>query len=204
MVSFATSDGIGLEGRLFGQGQTGVVLAHMFPTDQSSWWTFAQELTEEGYMALTFDFRGFGKSRGEQDIDLLDRDVEAGVDFLASRGAQTVFLIGASMGGTASLKLAARQLVPGVVSLSAPITFKELTIADDMIRVPVLLMVSEGDRGAKKSMDDMIEGAVVGGAELTEQVLYLGRNDHGTDILIGPNGDDAQQAIFAFLREHGP
>ena len=122
-VTFTTDDGVELKGRLFGQGSRGVVLAHMYPADQSSWWGFAQTLADEGYVALSFDFRGYGNSGGDKEIKLIDRDVRAALDFLEKQGATTVFLAGASMGGTASLKVAAKEgeKLAGVVSLSAPL-----------------------------------------------------------------------------------
>src|SRR5712664_280032 len=36
-VSFSTSDGVLLRGHLYGHGSVGVILAHMFPADQSDW-----------------------------------------------------------------------------------------------------------------------------------------------------------------------
>ena len=60
-ITFTSSDGITLSGRLFGpaDGSAGVVLAHMYPSDQSAWFDFASRLGERGYRVLTFDFRGY-------------------------------------------------------------------------------------------------------------------------------------------------
>src|SRR3990172_347800 len=97
-VTFASTDGLELSGRLFGEGDTAVVLAHMYPADQGSWKEFAQELAEKGYMAVTFDFRGYGRSQGPKEVSQMDRDVEGALDFAKARGARSVFLAGASMG----------------------------------------------------------------------------------------------------------
>jgi len=61
-VSFTTSDGVLLRGHLYGSGETGVILAHMYPADQSDWTDFAEILAAHGYQGLTFDFRGFTES----------------------------------------------------------------------------------------------------------------------------------------------
>jgi hypothetical protein len=74
-VTFDSTDGVQLAGRLFGpeHPRTGVVLAHMLPTDQSSWFEFADMLAGNGYGVLTFDFRGYcpggdaGCSQGSKD-----------------------------------------------------------------------------------------------------------------------------------------
>ena len=60
-VTFPSSDGVQLSGRLFGpdSARTGIVLAHMLPADESSWYEFAIFLSQRGYKALTFDFRGY-------------------------------------------------------------------------------------------------------------------------------------------------
>src|ERR1700686_1203225 len=64
-VSFTTSDDVLLRGHLYGRGSTGVILAHMYPADQSDWTDFARVLAAHDYQALTFDFRGFTESEGQ-------------------------------------------------------------------------------------------------------------------------------------------
>ena len=205
-VSFTTDDGIELKGRVFGQGDTGVVLSHMFPGEQRSWWAFAGRLAESGYVTLTFNFRGYGEgaegSSGEKEIKLIYQDVRAAVKFLEDRGASEVFLVGASMGGTASLKVAGHSegSVAGVVSLSAPLDFKGLSVRDDRVRVPALLIATEGDGSAMESIRRMVEGGVV--TEAAQRVIYDKTGDHGTDILNGENGADAASKILAFLKAH--
>mgnify|MGYP000754780488 FL=1 len=83
-VSFNTEDGIQLSGHLFGSGDVGVVLSHMKPADQESWWPFARVLKDRGYQALAYDFRGYRDSQGELDIDNIDKDVQAALDLLKS------------------------------------------------------------------------------------------------------------------------
>ena len=204
VVSFTTEDGTEIKGRLFGQGDIGVVLAHMYPADQSSWWGFAQVLDSQGYMALAFDFRGYGDSGGAKEIELIDRDVEAAINYLKGRGASTVFLAGASMGGTASLKVAAKQGedVAAVVSLSAPVEFRGISVEDEQVRVPVLLLATRGDVSATNSINVIIDDGIATGA--TEMVVYEGGRDHGTDILTGENAEAARDRILSFLEAHTP
>ncbi|HEY1127325.1 MAG TPA: alpha/beta hydrolase, partial [Actinomycetota bacterium] len=134
-VSFRSSDGLKLAGRVFGDGRVGVVLAHMFPADQTSWWAFARVLAPKGFTVLTFDFRGYcpggvaGCSEGERDVAAMWQDVLGAVDFMMTRGMVRVMLVGASIGGTASLLAAAQPGVPvvAIVALSAPQSFEGLT-----------------------------------------------------------------------------
>ena len=112
-VDFKAIDGVPLRGYLFGQGSTGVILAHMYPADQKSWFPLAYKLAEKGYLAMTFDFRGYGESGGEKVIAEIDRDLEGAHQFLRPK-VKKVFLVGASMGGTAAIRVAARHPTAGV------------------------------------------------------------------------------------------
>ena len=121
-VTFLTEDGIELNGNVFGQGKKWVVLSHMYPTDQTSWFDFAQDLAQKGYIALTYDFRGYGKSKGDkEDIPNIDKDIKAAISFVRQHDYEKLFLVGASMGGTVSIVVAAEDTgISGVVSLASP------------------------------------------------------------------------------------
>ena len=43
-VDFKATDGVPLHGYLFGEGTSGVILAHMYPADQKSWFPLARKL----------------------------------------------------------------------------------------------------------------------------------------------------------------
>lgn len=108
LVNFTTQDDIKLAGTLFGEGDLAVILAHMgMPdVDQQSWQPFARLLAERGFTALTFDFRGRGKSEGNPVFNTLPYDVDAAIQFLQDRGYERIACIGASMGGTACMRAA--------------------------------------------------------------------------------------------------
>ncbi|MBI4336963.1 MAG: alpha/beta fold hydrolase [Chloroflexi bacterium] len=200
-VSFSTEDRVTLQGRLFGQGATGVVLAHMFPADQDSWMSFAGLLAMKGYRVLTFNFRGYPPSQGQKEIDRIDRDVEAATRYLESQGVQKVWLVGASMGGTASIKAAARHPVAGVITLSAPEEFGGLQALEDAARVqaPKLFIASEVDTAAHRSAADLFERATA------PRLLKVYRGDrHGTDLLSGEDGADVASTIVEFIQTFTP
>ena len=205
-VSFLTSDGVELQGRLFGEGEIGVVLAHMYPADQTSWWYLAQHLGDNGYAALTFNFRGYGegadRSGGSKEFEVIDRDVEAALEFLLDQGVSASFLLGASMGGTASLKVAAQRDVAGVVSLSAPVEFRGISVEGEQAKGPVLLMSSRGDSSARNNLETMMASGTAG--QNPENVVFEEGNDHGTNIFNGVNKEAAKQRIMEFLKAHRP
>jgi pimeloyl-ACP methyl ester carboxylesterase len=211
-VMFASIDGVQLAGRLFGPdtATAGVVLAHMLPADQSSWFDFADQLGELGYRTLTFDFRGYcpggdaGCSQGAKDTPAIWQDVAGAVGFLRTQGVRRVGLVGASMGGTASLVYASQNgsAIDAVVTLSAPDAIDGLTAGPDVLR-------------AVDAAKLFIAGNVDGNAAATAQTFYdesvqpkrveaLTTGDHGTDLLEGNQGEIARNLITSWLQQHVP
>ncbi len=133
-VRFDSTDGVELVGRLWGEGKTGVVLAHGFDEQlgQGGWYpvgsqSFPRALDRRGYLVLTFNFRGFSDdedaaSEGGIDVSNNWRDAMAAIDYIRLQGAKRVFLVGASMGGVAALRAARLPDadLDGVVSLATP------------------------------------------------------------------------------------
>lgn len=198
-VTFETEDGVQLSGHLFGASDVGIVLSHMEPADQESWWDFAPILADKGYMALAYDFRGYGRSGGARELGLIDRDVQAAVDFLRSKGASRVFLVGASMGGTASLKVAAMEEVAGVVTLSAPPEFEGIETSADLpaIDAPKLFIAARDDTNGfyARSVDLFYQLALE-----PKERQKVDSDAHGTDLLSGDIGPRVRGLIVDFLR----
>lgn len=200
-VSFQAEDGVVLKGHLFGTGAKAVVLSHMRPADQRSWFDFAQMLAGQKLTALTFDFRGYGETGGAKDYSHIDRDVRAAVRFLKERGHQKVYLVGASMGGTASLVVAAKEEVAAVATLSAPDSFEGLDArgAVGEITVPKLFLAARGDTAATAALTTLYERA----ADPKDRELY-DSDDHGTNLLTGGQGEAVAARLVAFLRQGVP
>jgi len=211
-VMFGSIDGVQLAGRLFGPdtATAGVVLAHMQPADQSSWFDFADQLGELGYRTLTFNFRGYcpggdaGCSEGEKDTTAIWQDVAGAAGFLRTEGIRRMGLVGASMGGTASLVYASQSgcAIDTVVTLSAPDAIEGLTAGPEVLQAVT---------GAKL----FIAGNVDGNAAATAQAFFdesvqpkrveiLPTADHGTDLLEGNQGENVRTLITGWLQQHVP
>lgn len=197
------SDTGNLEGRLFGaEHDVAVILSHMRPADQEAWFGLAIELSNNGYATLTYNFRGYGNSDGDEDLATLDDDLNAALAFMRDRGKIRIFLIGASMGGTASLVVAAQQDVAGVIALSPPSIFAGQDALEAMggIGKPKLVIASEEATGDMVSLNELLEAA----RAPKEQETYSG-TAHGTDLL-DPTRSDHQSAvtqrILRFLDEN--
>lgn len=188
-----TSDGLILEADRFGTGDNFVVLAHMRPADMSSWTSFAGLLAGEGYSVITFNFRGYGNSEGAGFS--VDVDVVAAVDAARKLGAERVYVIGASMGGTGAIAAGAQRDLAAVITLSAPARFMatDALEASSQITTGMLLFAAEND--SPYPADAASIEARAGGS--TEVVILSGRS-HGTD-LFRDHSETLTQSILIHL-----
>ena len=196
-VRILADDGLLLQGRLYGQGAVGVVLAHQLGGDQGQWSDFAENLAARGFTALTFDFRGNGRSPGDVEVGIADSDVAAALKFMRTQASvHPVILIGASMGGTAALKVASRESVLGVVALSAPGSIRGLAATSDVVRIeaPKLFIVAEGDSPEVEDAREMFDRSVE-----PKALEIVPGSDHGVRLLSGSQRERVRNAILDFL-----
>lgn len=196
-VRFLAEDGLVLQGRVYGSGSPGVVLAHALDSDQSAWRQFAESLAARGYRVLTFDFRGHGTSPGEKEIGVVDSDLAGALRFMREQLQRPrAFLIGASMGGTAALRVASREDVLGVATLSAPLSIRGLSANPGLERItaPKLFIAAEGDSSAAQDARRLFALA-----RDPKQVELVKGSAHGTDLLAGSQGDAIRNLLLTFL-----
>jgi dienelactone hydrolase len=209
LVRFRASDGVRLEGRLFGDSEVGVVLSHMDNADgQEPWWGLAALLADEGYRVLTYNRRGVcpggdgGCSEGDEDRSEGWKDVVGAVAFLRSRGSDRVVVGGASWGAIESLVVAARRdanvdgliWVAGGDLYSVPVS--ELVVRTD---VPKLLMAGKFEGCCAYVAQEMYRLA-----PKPKELVLLPTGEHGTDVLsfADPAAADAfRRAILEFLEQ---
>jgi pimeloyl-ACP methyl ester carboxylesterase len=211
-VTFASADGVELAGRVFGPdaATTGVVLAHMLPADQRSWYAFAERLGALGYRALTFDFRGYcpggdgGCSTGDRDVGAIWQDVRGAVNYLRDHGVQRVALAGASMGGTASLIVASQpdERIDAVATLSAPVSIEGLTVTPEQLQAITaakLFVAGNGDTTAADAAQDFYNQTLQ-----PKRVEIYPSDDHGTDLLTGNQSENVRTLLLSWLQQYAP
>jgi pimeloyl-ACP methyl ester carboxylesterase len=185
-----------------GSGTVGVVLAHMLGSSQSAWSPIVGDLVDEGFHVLTFDFRGHGLSGGTRDPSHAALDLAAAVAKIRTLGASRVLVVGASLGGTAAIAVAATADLDGVVTLSAPATIDSLDAGAAASRVtePCLFIVGANDDSRYVEAARAFEADAKGQKEL--QVL-AGTSAHGTDLLTDSKvGKRARALVVNFLIDH--
>ena len=197
-LSIETEDGLQLRASSYGSGPTAMILAHMRGSDRQSWSDTARGLASGGeYTVLTFDFRGHGDS-DDGDLADIDKDIRAAIQFMQVSGFDKIFVIGASMGGTAALAVAAEEDLVGVVAISAPAEFEGIDALAriDQVTEPKLFIAASGDKPYADDLEDMFGQAL----EPKERKLFDG-NEHGIALLKGDQGRQVVETIEQFLHQ---
>ena len=205
-VSFRAADGTKLIGHVFGSGRTVVILGHQSQGSLCEWVAYARRLARLGYTAFALDFRSHGLSqlRGGLAGERLASDLDGAVRLMRKRGKQKVFLVGASMGGIASLVAGAnvKPAVDGVVSVSAPARFMGMnaTASARRLRVPVLYVAAEGDDNAGYDFSDDAREMYAATGAADKQLQILPGTQHGVALVAG--SARVRALIEGFVRKH--
>ena len=205
-VRFRAADGTRLVGHRFGNGTTAVILGHQSNGDLCEWLPYARRLAARGYFVFPIDFRGAGLSqpRSGAAANRLAADLAAAAKELRRLGKRKVFLVGASMGGIASLVAGANVKPPvdGVVSISSPARFRGLDAlaSAPRLRVPVLYLAAEGDDNAGYDFSRDAEEMHAATASADKRLELLPGTLHGVGLIAGSGR--AKALVETFLAEH--
>jgi predicted alpha/beta hydrolase len=195
-VEFRAADGVRLDGRLFGDGDAGVVLVHMGREGDSQvdWLGLAQTLSRKDYLVLTYNRRGIcpggraGCSRGFDDYGSSWKDVVGAIDFVRDHGAEETVVVGASIGAMAVLHAAAE----GRIAPEGPVEFGGINHASgyDFDRAQIRRI--GGSKLFLSSREDIYGGATAARewyrwATEPKRLELVPGSDHGTDLLRAGN-----------------
>lgn len=152
------------------------------------WAPYARALSRRGYLTLAFDFRGYGHSqdppRGAS--SRLAADVIAAGKKGRSLGAKRVVVVGASMGGTASILAAANAptVISGVIPVSASRSFSRMDSekAARRLQVPVLYLAGDEDPGYAEDARALYDATAT--PDKTLEILDSG--NHGVHLAAEP------------------
>jgi alpha-beta hydrolase superfamily lysophospholipase len=183
-VRFRAADGTKLVGHRFGSGRTAVVLVHQRRGSMCQWVPYAKRLATLGYTAFALDLRGNGDSqvRAYPANQRYGGDVAAAVNVVRRLGARKVFLIGASLGGSAAIGAAAntRPVVDGVVSVSAAADLAGASDAVSHVQVPSLFIAGADDTDFANDARRLYAASAA--QDKTLEVLP-GAYEHGVDLV---------------------
>jgi fermentation-respiration switch protein FrsA (DUF1100 family) len=113
-----------------GRPRAAVLFLHGNAENLSSHVFAVNWLPAQGYGVLALDYRGYGQSQGEADVDAVHEDAQAALDWLAQREALPLIVYGQSLGGSVALRLAAqtpqRGRIAAVVAESAFSSYRRI------------------------------------------------------------------------------
>ena len=130
--------------------------------------------------------------------------MEGAVEALRSEGTTWLALVGASMGGTASLIVASRmgKDIDAVITLSAPPSFQGLGVGpEDLAEVTAakLFIAGNEDTAAAEAVN-----AFYGQTLQPKRPVILTTGDHGTDILTGNQAGLVSTEMINWLERYLP
>jgi len=112
-ISIPAGDGAAIVADMYGVGPRAVILAHGGRFDRGSWREQALVLAQAGFRVVAIDFRAAVQSRAGTETECLydpaclAADVLAAVRYLRQNGANTVAVVGGSLGGGAAAQASA-------------------------------------------------------------------------------------------------
>jgi alpha-beta hydrolase superfamily lysophospholipase len=200
-VRFSAADGTKLVGHRYGSGTTAVVLVHQIRGSICQWAPYAKRLAGLGYTAFALDLRGNGDSqrRAYPANQRYGGDVAAAVNAVRRIGARKVFVVGASLGGSAAISAAAntRPAVDGVVSVSGAADLAGAIDAVTRVQVPSLFVAGADDTDFANDARRLY--AASNAKDKTLEVLP-GAYEHGTQLVAARSS--VRALIENFLRTH--
>lgn len=203
LVSFTTQDGGTIFADVYGAGERGVVLAHGGRFNKESWAKQARELAAAGFRVVAIDFRGYGKSRGPGDKDVMSAplhfDVLAAVRWLRANGAKSVYALGGSLGGGASADAAitAPNEIDRLVMLGAEGSLAGMPL--EKLTVRKLFIMTRDDTGGGGPRLPRLQKNYAKCPEPKKLVILEG-SAHAQFIFDTPQGAEAMREIMHFLR----
>jgi pimeloyl-ACP methyl ester carboxylesterase len=199
-VRFRAADGTRLVGHRFGRGRTAIVLAHQSRGNLCQWRTYSRRLARLGYVAFPFDLRNYGQSqtRRYRSGEGPGVDVAAAVRLVRRLGARKVFLVGASLGGSAVLAAGAnvQPQVTGVVSVSGAADLARAIESVPRLRAPVLFLAGKYDVSFANDAQRLYDAT----ASDDKTLKILLRGEHGTQLVSA--SVSARRLIEGFISSH--
>ena len=154
-ITIPVADGGTIAADIYGSGERGVILLHGGRFDRASWRPQALELAGAGFRVVAIDFRAAAEMRaGRETACLYDdrclaKDIRATIDYLKRNGAQSISLVGGSLGGGAAAR-AAIDSPPG--EIDALVLLAHMLIDDPgRMRGRKLFIVARDDRGGNNA-----------------------------------------------------
>ena len=118
-ITIDTPDGEQLDAIEMGSGPDVAIMSHGDTGTKEGFYRLVEPLASDGWRVIDYDARGVGNSTGGPEDDR-PTDLRAVVDYARDTGAESIVLLGASLGASLSIAMAGELHATALVSLSAP------------------------------------------------------------------------------------
>ena len=202
-----TSDGVRLYAATAGKGTTAVALMHESGAGICGWLETMRWLSANRIRAVAIALRGYPPSDAPR-LAIYHHyapDIQAAIDAAHTLGATHVFVLGASLGGAATVAEAPKlRHVAGVISLSGELQLPTAELdaigAAPHITVPFLLVGSRADPYLDGPSAHRLFAAV---GTKDKQVRVFPGGYHGWDLIdVAPYRRRVRASILAWLAAH--
>ena len=190
-ISIDTPDGEQLDAIEMGSGPDVAIMSHGDTGTKEGFYRLVEPLAADGWRVIDYDARGVGTSTGGPEDDR-PTDLRAVVDYARDTGADSIVLLGASLGASLSIAMAGELDAAALVSLSAPALVFNATDAAAALRdtIPVMIAAAEGN-------EPYVSDARSLAATLGIDPVIVSGDGHGTGMF-GDNPELISQ-IVTFL-----
>jgi acetyl esterase/lipase len=177
-------------------GSVGVVFANESGNVACGWLPYARDITRRGVRSLLFDYA----------LANNEDEVLAAADWLRAHGAKRVVIVGASIGGRAVVTAGAKAhsgQVDAIVSLSGERILggqRDIIVDARRLRAPTLWVSSTGDGYTNFAAETRQLYRAARDHARPNRLLVVGGDDHGWDLLKGPQAHRVVPAVTGFIR----
>lgn len=198
-ITLTSQDGTELKALVYdpskkADSRPGIVVAHGFCGNKQYMQPISIELVKRGFTVISIDFRGHGSSEGYLPANRrgseLDEDMIAAVEYLESLGIQQIGLVGHSMGGFTSIRVAQRY--PHRIAATAAYGATPAASDHEIMKVSNLLLLNGKYEQifSEKQALDLLQ-------------FYAGRDDVETGVQYGDfSQGTAIKAVLGPASEH--
>ena len=161
----------------------------------------AELVADNGMMALTYQWRGCKPNSVDYvQIKKFVDDARGAINFIKAQGVGKIILVGASLGGCASAKLAVESGVDGLIVLASPPAISqwgfEISPADLHTDIPKLFITAENDDTVPADATRAVYDLAL---DPKEWQTYPG-SAQGTKLFETDARADVQDRILQFIR----
>jgi pimeloyl-ACP methyl ester carboxylesterase len=201
-IQIRTDSGV-VTADIYGTGDRGVVLAHGGRFNRHGWKDQAETLAAAGFRVAAIDFRAGVEARAGResactyDEHCLAIDVLAAVRYLRARGAKTVSVVGASLGGGAAAQASAAA--PGG-TIDRVVLIAHMSVAKpEAIKGRKLFIVAQHDTGSGDVPRLPEIRAQFARATEPKELVVLDGSAHAQFIFQSSEGPRLMREILRFL-----